>query len=495
MVEFCQKYGFNLTSIFSDVHLSGRYDEKRADIREMTELTNRPENRPDGILFWSLARIGRNPVDAQYYRAVLRKRGIIIHSLIDDVPPGRYQYAFEAFIDLANQDKSEQNSAEAKRGLGWNFITYGVIPGTPPRGFMRVPVETVSRDGVSRTLHRWQPDPETAPLVRQAFEMRAAGRSLAEINAATMLYGSLNSYRTFWQNRLYLGIMEFGDQVNETYCTPIVNVDTWQKCQEISKKFTQHRHMQSEREHPRRMASSYLLSGLPRCARCGSPMWGQTSPQRNGDSIEAYRCTQSHRRRDCDLPRIPAHALEQAIIKELAQALGLPELYIPIYRAIEDQRITWYQKKTEQKKHLENSLRNLKRAAVNLADAIARMGYSATLSEQLGANERQQSTIEMQLRQIRIGVPENKKTDDQIAASGRARARRLLEAPREEQRDILHGLISAIHVDRDGKRIYGIIDIYDPAKERESGNDPPPVESPLLFSKNPGQGYNRVVPE
>lgn len=472
ITDYCQKHGLNLDRVFADVHLSGRTDE-REELQYMAELTTRPEDRPNGIIFWSSARIGRNQIDTQYYRAVLRKRGIVLHTLIDDIPQNRYQIVFEAVIDIANQDKSDQTSAEAKRGLAWIFSTYGVIPGTPPRGFMRVPIETVSRDGIRRTLHRWQPDPETAPLVRRAFEMRAAGRSLAEINAATNLFGSLNSYRTFWSNKLYIGIMAFGDQVNETYCQPIVDSAIWQKCQEISQKFTQHRHMQSERDHPRRTSSSYLLSGLPRCARCGSPMWGQTSPQRNGDRLEAYRCTQAHRRRDCDLPRIPAHALEQAAIDTLADALSDPQIYIPICRSVEKQQRTWHADQTAKQRELENRLRNLKRAAQNLADAIGKMGYSTTLADQLAANERQQTDLDRQLRQARTATPKNPptRTDAQIAATGRYLSQRLRAAPREEQREILHGLISAIHVNRDGKNIYGIIEIY--LDEEDSSSTPP----------------------
>lgn len=470
VIEYCQRHGLVLDRIFADVHKTGTSDEAREEFLEMADLTIRPANRPHGILFWSSARIARNTIDAQYHRATLRKRGIIIHALIDDIPSGKFQIAFESILDVANQEKAEQASREAKRGLEFIVKNHGAIPGTPPRGFMRVPVQTTSSDGVKRTLHRWDPDPETAPRVRQAFEMRLAGRSLAEINAATGLYGSLNSYRTFWSNKLYIGILKFGDLVIESYCEPIIDRETWDTVQEISQKFTQHKHMRDELHHPRRTASSFLLSGLCRCGRCGSAMHGQASPQRNGSRIESYRCNNSHSKRDCDLPRIPATLFEQTVVDALIAAFENPEIYIELHRLADAKRATWQEKQIARRHDLEANLRGLRRSAKNYSDTLGKMGYSKTIADQLAANERQQTSIELQLRELRTATPARKaaKTDEQLAARARQVAQLLRSDNRQIVRDILQGLVYEIQIDRTGPQIFGVITVG-----TEEGNNPP----------------------
>lgn len=487
LIEYCQRHGLTLDRIFADVHKTGTSDESRDEFLEMADLTIRPANRPHGILFWSSARIARNTIDAQYHRATLRKRGIIIHALIDDIPAGKFQIAFESILDVTNQEKAEQASREAKRGLESIVKNHGAVPGTPPRGFMRVPIETVSTDGVKRTLHRWEPDPEAVPRVRQAFEMRVAGRSLAEINAATGLYGSINSYRTFWSNKLYIGILEFGDLVIDNYCEPIIDRETWDTVQEISQKFTQHQHMKDELHHPRRTASSFLLSGLCRCGRCGSAMHGQASPQRNGSRIESYRCNNSHSKRDCDLPRIPAQFFEKTVIETLITAFSQPEIYIELHHQADAKRATWVEKQLAKRQDLEASLRGLRKAARNYTEAIGKMGYSKTIADQLVVNERQQTSIELQLRELRSATPSQKqaKTDEQLAAQSLLVAQLLRSDDRQTVRDIIQGLIYEVHIDRDGPRIFGVItvgtDDDDPGtlpKPRPPGYNPPNDNDP-----------------
>ena len=73
--------------------------------------------------------------------------------------------------------------------------------------------------------HRWNPDPELIPLIQQAFQMRASGSSLLAIHTATHLYSSLNSYKTFFTNRIYIGILEYGDLIVETIVNPLLIED------------------------------------------------------------------------------------------------------------------------------------------------------------------------------------------------------------------------------------------------------------------------------
>lgn len=71
---------------------------------------------------------------------------------------------------------SEEIGAHVSRALRTNFEQFKVIPGIPPIGYMRIPVELPpKKDGSKRTGYRYEPDPYWVPLIIQAFEMKASG--------------------------------------------------------------------------------------------------------------------------------------------------------------------------------------------------------------------------------------------------------------------------------------------------------------------------------
>ena len=216
-------------------------------------------------------------------------------------------------------------------------------PDTPPQELLFLPGAGeigARRDGRPHIAHRWVPDPDLAPIILQAFTLRAAGASMAEVHKATALYNSLNSYTTFFSNKLYIGILVFGDQVIENYCEPIVDLDTWQTVQLRVQQHAAHRNLTEpgSRSHPRRQSSRYLLSGLAYCARCGSPLYGLTSTQRNREATGRYACTRAHRRRDCDLRPIPQPALEAAVLETLQSYILQPDVQLANLELIQAQQ-------------------------------------------------------------------------------------------------------------------------------------------------------------
>lgn len=313
--SWCQQHGLAAGRIFRDAARPGSSVAERQAFHDMMHhfRSGAPEA---GLVIWSYSRFARDFDDAQFYRADIRRRGYLFHSLNDDIPEGAMGRLFEAVIDWKNEQFLEDLSRDVKRGLHDLVRTHGAVPGTPPRGFIRQAIQIgARRDGRPHIAHRWVPDPESVHLVNAAFSLRAAGASLAEIHQATHLYGSLNSYTTFFSNKLYIGILEFGDLVIENYCEPVISLVIWNAVQLRNQQHAAHRNLTEpgSRAHPRRQSSRYLLSGLAYCARCGSPLYGLTSTQRDRSATGRYACTRAHRRRDCDRAR-PHHRVLLSII-------------------------------------------------------------------------------------------------------------------------------------------------------------------------------------
>ena len=275
-----------------------------------------------GVVIWRYNRFARSIDNQQFYRAEIRTRGYIFYSLNDKVPEGPMGRLIEAAIDFKDEQFLIDLSGDVKRGLKDLVEKYGCVPGPAPRGLKRekVVIDT-RRDGAPHVAHRWIPDPDVAPRVLRAFEMRAQRLSLGAIQNETRLYSGVNSYRTFFSNPIYKGALQYAELFIDDYCDPIVSKELWDQVQAIQNHYQHRRHTSSEGiDHPRRANSRFLLSGIGKCGHCGSPLYGRSTPQKSGKSYDSYLCTRAYRKRDCTRSRIPRAAFEDAVIATLTNS-------------------------------------------------------------------------------------------------------------------------------------------------------------------------------
>jgi site-specific DNA recombinase len=178
----------------------------------------------------------------------------------------------------------------------------------------RVPLGYVKGDD-----GRLQPDPVTAPLLREAFERRAAGESwwklgrwlggrLAEIDADAYRIenGVIDPRRLLYmlRNRCYLGESRQGEHVNPDAHPPVVDRATWEAAQ---------------RKGPRQARGgrdAAVLTGIARCAGCGRAM----TVNSNGRGQRSYVCS---RRDMCDEPaQVQERMLDPLIIEPYLTAMS-----------------------------------------------------------------------------------------------------------------------------------------------------------------------------
>jgi DNA invertase Pin-like site-specific DNA recombinase len=249
----------------------------------LDEALERVERRESGglIVAW-LDRLSR---DSEHAHALVRRI----------TEAGGVIYAPDAPSDWTTPE------GELQTGIIFAFAQY--VRSRARAGFERskeqaiargIPVATRPAVGYrQRKDRRLELDPATAPIVRQVFEMRAAGagpRELGRFLEDRQVPTSLGS--TTWspaaiysmlRNRTYLGELSYGKParfVNPDSHEPIVDLPLWLAAQNPSPK----RPVTGERR-------AYLLSGLIRCATCGYGLQGTTSG-RNRTHI--YRCTRVH---------------------------------------------------------------------------------------------------------------------------------------------------------------------------------------------------------
>jgi len=483
---WCAPHGHPLARIFRDTR-SGTSTVGRAGFEDMLRYFAQKKRVPEaGLILWRYNRFARDLDDAQFFKAALRRRGYLIHAIMDQIPEGAAGRAVEFFIDWMADKFSEDLSIDVKRGQRHNLAQFGTLGGTPPRGFKRELVDLGRRrDGSDHQAARWVPDPDWWQTCRSAWEMRAAGRSYRQIHAELRLFNAVNSYSTFFTNRIYLGELRFGDQVLPAYVEPLVDQATWDAVQAINAKHARPPAPQQV-EHPRRAASSFLLSGLARCALCGALLNGNVIAMRGQPRRGYYLCSGAHAHHNCPARRIPQQPLEEAVIDELVTFILAPANLAAILdedRAQhEEHRVEHHQRRAEQVAQLAQ----VRKQITNLTNAIAATGHSPALLERLRALELDQVAIQAALGDLDrwLSAPAATLSPVQLENLAKNVAVILRAADPSTRRQLLSAFVAQITAQRGERIIYGSIDFYTPPADLlTSLGDLPPIDA--LFLDNP----------
>ncbi len=296
IAQYCQQHNLALEQVFADEAITAGSAQGRHAFHAMLDLLQTSPAPPAGVLIWNFARFARELDDAAFYKGAIRRRGIHLHSLTDIIPDGEHGRVIEAIIDFTNAEKLRQTSRDVKRALRQLAEAGFSTGGCPPVGYLAEKVALgARRDGAARIASRWVIDPDRVDDVRLAWNLRAAGASYAQIQAATggRLFTTRNSWGTFFTNKTYLGIGKCGGLEIPNHHPAIIDPAVWDAVQDQQNAHPSRRQV-GHPNHPRRKGSPALLSGVARCAHCGAAMvYGRGA----GPAPWAhYRCGSKQRR-------------------------------------------------------------------------------------------------------------------------------------------------------------------------------------------------------
>jgi site-specific DNA recombinase len=213
-------------------------------------------------------------------------------------------------------------SEEVKKGMRQK-IERGEWPGPAPLGY---------RNADGRVVI----DPETAPLIRWAFEQYATGEYSLERLTGELAKQGLRGRRLrhpitkailhqhILRNPFYCGLLRYQGQVYPASHEPLIRVELYERVQSILR----------SKGHPKRRQHTFRYSGLLQCRGCGCAVVGDL--KRKGMKTYAYyRC--SHRRGPCQERYIRQEALNAALAASLTRALTLPDWLTEQLRQLAEQ--------------------------------------------------------------------------------------------------------------------------------------------------------------
>ena len=374
----------------------------RDAFQQMIAFTRLDPRLCDGVIFWSWSRFSRDQDDAHFYKADLRRRGYILISLSDGIPADTgMDYVMESLIHWKDQEYLTQLSLQTKRGLHL-IAQKGYAPGGfPPRGYKREYEELDLGAGSKRRVARWVPDPEWAPVVRRAFELKASGATTKEILAETHVFNAVNSLTWLWRNRTYLGIRKCGEIEIAGAHQAIIDQELWDRVQARLRERPDRTAPWVPGRHPRQRASNYLLSGLLRCAECGSAMVGSQDALRSGNLFRFYICSQRKRTgiAGCPTGKLKAGLIEGAVMNCVSGRILTAGYAKELLEAVEAELDGSRETTRAEISRLSHRLSGINRSIYHLLDSVEQDGSKAA-RQRLLQREGEKAGIEAELRAL-----------------------------------------------------------------------------------------------
>ena len=296
--RFCDENGLILVKVYADPFVSGRSTKGRDHYLEMmSDLLHGKKKKTDitGLIAWDFERLHRNMDQAQLDAARLRMAGYKIYSIQQPVMDnGPFARVMEAMYFASAQNQSDMISADVRRALQNNFQKYKVIPRSCiPDGWIAVEVDMgFYSNGKKRTGYKAEPDPDLAPRIREAIDLRLHGATLDEMRI--IIGGPFANKQRVYMKRLMLkpllyGQMTYGETIMDDYCEPIIDKETFDNLQLYN------RYAPREHERPQGHFSKNrpLLSDMLYCGVCGKKAFLDRRKAK-GRLYETYYCNDKH---------------------------------------------------------------------------------------------------------------------------------------------------------------------------------------------------------
>jgi site-specific DNA recombinase len=264
------------------------------------------QREADGIAVAYVSRFGRSVSEALARVELLHEANARVVSIAEGIdsatPTGKLVLGLMLTLAEWERDRIRAQWGESQGGA----IARGVHIGPTPFGYLRTGPPNKRNGNPTGPLFV---DPETAPLVRKAFEMRAAGSGLRTIARHLAEQGYPMAERgvpKMLKNRTYLG--EAFAPMTSSRTTgahePIIEPDLFDKCQWSDGPVERRRGS---------MVESVALVGA-RCAGCGRVM----SIARGGSGLPVWRCQWV----ECkSRGSIAAHRLDEYVQADLDEAV------------------------------------------------------------------------------------------------------------------------------------------------------------------------------
>lgn len=327
--EYCSKKGYTIIREYIDEAKSGKTDN-RPDFQKM--MADAKKKLFDVVIFHKIDRNARNEYDYYYHKAQLKKLGISIEYVaqnIDDSPEGAMM---ETMLVGMAAYYSRNLAKEVMKGMKENAYQAKFNGGYAPLGY-------------SISEGQYVINEREATAIRLIYSMYLLGHGYSQISTELTLQGfttrfgkpfGKNSLYSILSNPRYSGTYTFNkvntrpDGSRNSHSTGANMIVLENAIPAIISKEDFQKVLLKMQANKRRSASYkaknvYLLSGLMYCGDCGAAMCGKTTTVR-GQKYQYYKCGAQDRRTNlsCHNRSINLVDFEDLVLEEVENTIFAP---------------------------------------------------------------------------------------------------------------------------------------------------------------------------
>ena len=363
--DYARKNGYLVAREYVDEAESGRIAD-RPEFRKMIDAASKTDAPFREILVWKFSRFTRKREHAVAFKSMLRRKGVRVVSITeqaDDTPTGKL---LEGIIESVDEFYSENLAQEVTRGMREAASRGFWIASRTPYGYNRVMVQ----DGPKKrpTL---EPDPDASRVIRRIFDMAETGTGMLKIAQALNDEGIASPAGKLWskngihfilRNEVYTGALVWGtngkgkdEPVRVEKAFPsIVSKTRFRRVNRLM------RSRAPKVAHPRRVGSTYLLSGLVKCKACNRALSGQDA---KSGKFSYYVCQSIMKRgKDaCETPRINARRFEELVVGKIRSNVLTDSNIRALVKVVDEQMDSVVAEQRERLETIEDELEDVKR--------------------------------------------------------------------------------------------------------------------------------------
>lgn len=398
MKAYCKQHNFTVVETYIDEAKSATTDRRPAFQRMINDSNTHSFNI---LLVHKLDRFARNRYDSAVYKRELKKNGVTVYSVLENLDNSPESIMMEAVLEGMSEYYSQNLAREVMKGMRETAMQCKHTGGIPPLGY--------NIDPITKKLIINEHEADT---VRIIFDMYSQGNGysaildrLHELDRKTKLGKDLqkNSLYSILSNPKYQGMYVFnrasakntvGKRNTHLYkddediiyvdggCPRIVDTATFAKVQDI---LTDHKHTGGRAN----AKENYLLSGKLFCRECGRAMVGNARCSGRSKLLYVtYRCPS--RKHICTNKEINRDYLESYVAGLVEREILNPNAMSKIRREIEKHAETIH---NSRESHLEQELTEIDTAIKNVADAIEAGLISDALVSRLKELEKRKAEL------------------------------------------------------------------------------------------------------
>lgn len=275
-LNYANTNGIHVVCEYIDRAISAKTDN-RPQFQKM--IKDSEKGLFDVILVWKLDRFCRNRYDSATYKARLRRNGVKVISVMENISDEPEGILVESLLEGMAEYYSAELAQKIKRGMRESALKCKVT-GALPIGYKSDADKNIILDE------------EKAPIVAKIFELYANGLCATDIieylsakNLKTQKGQPFNknSIPRILSNPRYKGIYIYGEHTFPDAIPRIVSDELWEKVQKMLNKNKKAGAKQKAR-------ADYILTTKLFCGYCKSMMIGESGTGKYGDVYNYYKC-------------------------------------------------------------------------------------------------------------------------------------------------------------------------------------------------------------